>query len=210
LDLLRRKERCRPPERHGDEGNRHGRRRAAISTVVTVGAMRAAVRTAYGPPEVVHITDVPAPEVGPGDVRIAVHATTVNRTDCGTRAAHPFFIRVLTGLVRPRATILGNEFAGVVESVGPRVTRFAVGDSVFGYSPRFGAHAELLSISEDGPVAPIPGGLSFEDVAPSTEGAHYALSIIRKAGINGDQCSPGRYRWLSGSSSRVPTVPDPH
>ena len=56
------------------------------------------MRTTYGPPEVVHLTDVPAPEVGPGDLRVAVHATTVNRTDCGARAGHPFFIRALTGL----------------------------------------------------------------------------------------------------------------
>jgi len=120
-------------------------------------------------------------------VRVAVNATTVNRTDCGARAAKPFFIRALTGLLRPRATILGNEFAGVVESVGPRVTRFAVGDRVFGYSRRFGAHAELLSIPPDGLVALVPAGLSFADVVPGTEGAHYALSIIRKAGISGGQ-----------------------
>jgi len=145
------------------------------------------VRTTYGPPEVVHLTDVPAPEVGPGDVRVAVHATTVNRTDCGVRAGHPFFIRAFTGLFRPRATVLGNEFAGVVESVGPGVTRFSAGERVFGYSPRFGAHADLLSISQDGLVAAVPAGLSFEDVAPATEGAHYALSIIRKAGISGGQ-----------------------
>ena len=145
------------------------------------------MRTTYGPPEIVHLTDVPAPGVGPGDVRVAVHATTVNRSDCGVRAGHPFFIRALTGLFRPRATVLGNEFAGVVESVGPGVTRFSAGDRVFGYSPRFGAHAELLSISQDGLVAAVPAGLSFEDVAPATEGAHYALSIIRKAGISGGQ-----------------------
>lgn len=145
------------------------------------------MRTRYGPPEVVHITDVPAPEVGPSDVRIAVHATTVNRTDCGIRAAKPFFVRALTGVFRPRAMILGNEFAGIVESVGPSVTRFSTGDRVFGYSPRFGAHAELVSMSEDGLVATVPAGLSFEDVAPGTEGAHYALSIIRKAGISGGQ-----------------------
>jgi NADPH:quinone reductase-like Zn-dependent oxidoreductase len=149
--------------------------------------MRAAVRTTYGPPEVVHITDVRAPGVGPGDLRVAVYSTTVNRTDCGIRAAKPFFIRALTGLVRPRATILGNEFAGVVESVGPSVTRFSQGDRVFGYSPRFGAHAELVSIPEDGLVATIPTGLSFEDVVAGTEGAHYALSIIRKAGISSGQ-----------------------
>ena len=149
--------------------------------------MRAAVRTRYGPPEVVRLADVPAPVAGPKELRVAVHATTVNRTDCGTLAARPFFIRAFTGLVRPRARILGNEFAGVVEAVGPGVTRFAEGDRVFGYCPRFGAHAELLCVPEHGMVAPIPAGLSFGEVAPGIEGAHYALSIIRKAGIRGGQ-----------------------
>jgi NADPH:quinone reductase-like Zn-dependent oxidoreductase len=120
-------------------------------------------------------------------VRVAVHATTVNRTDCGVRAAKPFFIRALTGPFRPRAMVLGNEFSGVVESVGPGVRRFSAGDPVFGYSPRFGAHAELVSISQDGPVAVIPAGLPFGDVAPAAEGAHYAFSIIRKVGISGGQ-----------------------
>jgi len=67
------------------------------------------------------------------------------------------------------------------------VTRFSAGDRVFGYSPRFGAHAEPLSIAQDGLVAAVPAGWSFEDVAGATEGAHYALSIIRKAGISGGQ-----------------------
>jgi NADPH:quinone reductase-like Zn-dependent oxidoreductase len=123
----------------------------------------------------------------PATCGVAVHAATVNRTDCGTRAAKPFFIRAFTGIFRPRTMILGNEFAGVVESVGPMVTRFSAGDRVFGYSPRFGAHAELVSISEDGPIAAVPAGRSFEDVAPGTEGAHYALSMIRKAGISAGQ-----------------------
>jgi NADPH:quinone reductase-like Zn-dependent oxidoreductase len=78
--------------------------------------MRAAVRTADGPPEAVRITEVPAPVVGSGDVLVRVYVSTVNRTDCSIRAGKPFFIRALTGLVRPRARILGTEFAGVVES----------------------------------------------------------------------------------------------
>lgn len=149
--------------------------------------MKAAVRMRYGSPEVVEISDVPVPEVEPDEVRVAVHATTVNRTDCGVRAAKPFFIRAFTGLLRPRETILGNEFAGTVDSVGTGVTRFSPGDRVFGYSPRFGAHAEFLSVSEQGPIAAVPPGLSFEEVAPSTEGAHYALSAMWKAGIRGGQ-----------------------
>ena len=141
----------------------------------------------YGAPEVVHVAEVGVPVVGARDVRVAVHATTVNRTDCGFRAGKPFFVRAFTGPLRPRARILGNEFAGVVESVGEAVTRFSVGDRVFGYSGRFGAHAELLLVPEEGLIAPVPAGLSFRDVAAGTEGAHYALSVIWKAGIRGGQ-----------------------
>ena len=65
---------------------------------------------------------------------VKVHATTVNRTDCGFRAAKPFFVRFFSGLLRPKATILGSEFAGVVEAVGRGVTSFEVGDEVFGFS----------------------------------------------------------------------------
>ena len=90
--------------------------------------MKAAVSTRYGPPKVVRIVDVPVPAVGDRDVLVRVHVTTVNRTDCGFRAAHPFFIRLFTGLVRPRRAILGTEFAGTVEAVGTSVTSFAVDD----------------------------------------------------------------------------------
>jgi NADPH:quinone reductase-like Zn-dependent oxidoreductase len=102
---------------------------------------------------------LPATVLGPKELRVAVHATTVNRTGCGTLAAKPFFIRAFTGLVHPRATILGNEFAGVVDAVGPGVTSFSEGTLVFGYSPRFGAYAELVCVPEHGMVAPIPAGL---------------------------------------------------
>jgi NADPH:quinone reductase-like Zn-dependent oxidoreductase len=95
--------------------------------------MRAAVRTSYGPPDVVRIAEVDKPTPKDNQVLVKVHATTVNRTDCGFRAGKPFFVRALTGLPRPRVTVLGTEFAGTVEAVGHSVTSFAVGDRVFGF-----------------------------------------------------------------------------
>ena len=86
--------------------------------------MKAAVLTRYGPPEVVRIAEVDKPAVGDHEVLVKVHVATVNRTDCGFRSAKPFFVRILTGLVRPRRTVLGCEFAGVVEAVGGGVTSF--------------------------------------------------------------------------------------
>jgi NADPH:quinone reductase-like Zn-dependent oxidoreductase len=150
--------------------------------------MRAAVHTSYGPPDVVRIAEVDKPTAEDNQVLVKVHATTVNRTDSGFRAGKPFIVRLITGLVRPKVTVLGNEFAGTVEAVGRGVTSFAVGDRVFGYSglqhgSRFGAHAEYLAMPEDGSLATMPANVTYEQAAPSTEGAHYALSMIRTAKI---------------------------
>ncbi len=146
------------------------------------------MHTRYGAPDVVRIQEIEAPVPMANEVLVRIHATTVNRTDCGYRAAKPFITRFVTGLRRPRVTIMGTEFAGVVEAVGGGVTTFVIGDGVFGYSEgRFGCHAELLTVPEDGSIATIPANLTFVEAAPGTEGAHYALSFIRKAKIREGQ-----------------------
>ena len=141
--------------------------------------------TRYGPPDVVRVVDgVPEPPVGPGDLLVRVHATTVNRTDCAYRRAYPFVIRAVSGWRGPKAPVWGTEYAGVVERVGPQVTRFVPGDRVFGYAEgRFGAHAELVAVSESSFVARVPDGVDLHHAAAATEGSHYALSSIRRAGV---------------------------
>jgi NADPH:quinone reductase-like Zn-dependent oxidoreductase len=80
--------------------------------------------------------------------------------------------------------VLGNEFAGEVEAVGRGVTSFTVGDRVFGFEgSRFGAHAEYLAVPEDGFLATVPAGLTYEEVAPSTEGSLYAQTLIGSAKV---------------------------
>ena len=146
--------------------------------------MRAAVHVRYGPPDVVRIADVAKPTAGDHEVLVRVHATTVNRTDCGFLSGKPWFVRFFSGIRRPKATVLGCEFAGVVEAIGRGVTAFAVGDHVFGFSEwRFGGQAEYLTMPEDGPIATMPANVTFEEAACSTEGSHYALSMITKAKI---------------------------
>jgi NADPH:quinone reductase-like Zn-dependent oxidoreductase len=150
--------------------------------------VRAAVRTRYGPPDVVRIEEVEKPTPQEDEVLVKVHATTVNRTDCGVRAAKPAILRLLLGLRKPRRTIIGTEFAGVVEAVGSGVTSLKVGDRIFGYDERaFGAHAEYKSMRSDGALAAIPPNVSYEEAAPATEGSHYALGFIRKARIQKGQ-----------------------
>ena len=150
--------------------------------------MKAAVHTRYGPPDVVRISELDKPSATDNEVLVKVHATTVNRTDSGLRAAKPFINRLFTGLRRPRVTVLGNEFAGEVEAVGRGVTSFKVGDRVFGYNgTRFGAHAEYVAMPQDGSLATMPANVTYEEAAASTEGSHYALSLIRKAKIRSGQ-----------------------
>ena len=175
--------------------------------------MKAAVHTSYGPPNVVRISAVEKPTPKDNQVLVKVHATTVNRTDCGFRAGRPFFVRALTGLPRPRVTVLGTEFAGTVEAVGRDVTSFRVGERVFGFKGLpFGAHAEYMRIPEDGFLATMPARLSFEEAAPSTEGSHYALALIRKAKVRSGQdvlvyglLAPLGRRPSSCSSTSAPT-----
>lgn len=133
----------------------------------------------------VQISQVERPVPGDRELLVKVHATTVNRTDCHYRAGKPWIMRPLvSGLARPRAAVLGNEFAGRVVAAGSSVTSFRIGDRVFGYTEGpFGAHAEYLVIAEDGRVAVMPPNLDYERAAPGTEGAHYALSHIRRAKI---------------------------
>ncbi len=172
--------------------------------------MKAAVLTQYGLPEVVRVTEVDTPVPKDDEVLVKVHATTVNRTDCGFRAGKPFITRffagerILAGLIRPNITVLGTEFAGEVQAVGSGVAAFKVGDRVFGYSGRtFGAHAEYMTIRESGSLTTIPTNMTFDEAAPGTEGSHYALSLIKGAKIREDRVS-----WSTGQpvpSGRPPS-----
>ena len=150
--------------------------------------MKAIVYTKYGPPEVLKLKEVAKPAPKDNEVLIKVHATTVNRTDCATRKAEPFFARFFTGLIRPKKKILGTEFAGEIEAVGKDVTSFKVGDKVFGFSgSNFGAHAEYMIMPKEGFLTTMPANITYKEAAPSTEGAYYAHSFIRNSKIKSGQ-----------------------
>ncbi|HSO86332.1 MAG TPA: NAD(P)-dependent alcohol dehydrogenase [Draconibacterium sp.] len=150
--------------------------------------MKAAIHTRYGPPEVLQLAEISKPAPKDNEVLIKIHATTVNRTDCGFRSAEYFISRFFSGLFKPKNQILGNEFAGIIESTGKNVTGFHLGDKVFGYNDiTFGAHAEYMIMPENGAMSTIPAGLTFEEAACITEGGHYALCDIRAAKVKAGQ-----------------------
>lgn len=143
--------------------------------------MKASFHTKYGPPEVLQIVEVNKPIPKDDEVLIKIHATTVNRTDCGFRQPEYFFVRFFSGVFKPKINILGTEFAGTVEAIGKNVTLFKVGDSVFGLNTfKFGTHAEYVCIPEHRSIALKPENMSFEEAAAICDGLMLAINYIRK------------------------------
>ncbi len=159
--------------------------------------MKAVVYDRYGPPEVLRIADVERPVPKEDEVRIKVHATTVNRLDVHTREANrssglgfSVLSRLVSGLRRPRRRILGSEFAGEVEAAGAAVKELAVG-----------AHAEFMCMRESARIAHMPAGMTFGEAAPITDGALNALTCLTAADLK-----KGRRILIYGASGAIGTA----
>jgi len=156
--------------------------------------MKAVIRIQYGSPQVLSVKEVPIPKPGNREILVRVHAATVNRTDCAILSGKPFIMHFFTGLFTPRLKTTGTDFSGKVEAAGKHVSRFKVGDKVWGFKG-FGlkSHAEYISISEESPVLIMPANITYEEAAASAEGAYYALDAVnmlhpkagQKALVNG-------------------------
>jgi NADPH:quinone reductase-like Zn-dependent oxidoreductase len=150
--------------------------------------MKAIVHTKYGSPDVLRLVEVERPVPKDDEVLIRVRATTVNRTDCGFLRAEPFFVRVVSGLLRPKATILGSELAGEVEAAGKHVTSFKQGDQVFGLTGlHFGAHADYVCLPEEAAIAKMPANMDHEEAAAVCDGAMLAIAFIRRTSLREGQ-----------------------
>ncbi|MCB0829490.1 MAG: NAD(P)-dependent alcohol dehydrogenase, partial [Solirubrobacterales bacterium] len=169
--------------------------------------MRAASYEEYGPPEVVHITELPAPDPGKGEVLVRVKSTAVTVADARIRAARfpiGFVVpaRLTFGLRRPRRHVLGSSFSGTVESVGSEVEGFAPGDEVCGMNGiRMGAHAEQVSVPAKNLVRK-PSSVLHADAAGILFGGTTALYFLRDLG----QLEPGQSVLVNGASGSVGTA----
>lgn len=164
--------------------------------------MRAAMRDTYGPPEVVEVrvVDRPIPE---GDqVLVRVHVAAVNRADLDGILPRWQFIRLFAGLRVPKVKAVGLDVAGVVERVGPGVTRFKPGDRVFAdlFSYGSGAFAEYACAPEAA-FLPIPDGMSLEVAATLPHSAVLALQALRTR--DGRTIRPGDKVLIDGASGNV-------
>lgn len=150
--------------------------------------MKAIVYTKYGLPDVLQLKEVSKPVPDDNEVLIKICATTVNRTDCATVRAIPFFMRLFTGIFGPKKQVPGTDFAGIIEAAGKNVTTFKVGDKVFGFDDQgSGSHAQYMTIREDKGLATMPGNVTFEQATASTEGTHYAYNFIKKVDLKAGQ-----------------------
>jgi NADPH:quinone reductase-like Zn-dependent oxidoreductase len=150
--------------------------------------MKAIIHKKYGPPGVAYLTEIEKPMPKSNELLIKVYASTVNRTDAGLRSAEYFISRFFTGLFKPKNQVLGSEFSGIIEACGDDVLDFKVGDQVFGFNDKtFGGHAEYLTIPYTAAIATLPNNIDTHEGASITEGAHYALNIIRSAKVKSGQ-----------------------
>lgn len=171
--------------------------------------MKAVICTKYGPPEVLQIKETEKPVPGENEILVKVYATTVSAADFRVRSFTvpiSFWLpaRFALGLTKPRNSVLGMDFAGVVEAVGKDVTKYKVGDPVFGLmGHQFGCYAQYLCLSEDWKLVGIaskPANLNFEEAAAIPFGGLTALYFLREANIQ-----KGQKVLITGASGSVGT-----
>ena len=161
--------------------------------------MKAIVYRCYGSPDVLKVEDIEKPTPADDEVLVRVHAASVNPLDWHYMRGSPYIMRLGTGIGSPDETRLGVDYAGTVEAIGSKVTRFKPGDAVFG--GRTGAFAEYVTVREGRALAMKPANVSFEQAAAVGIAGVTALQALRDHG----KLEPGQKVLINGASGGVGT-----
>jgi NADPH:quinone reductase-like Zn-dependent oxidoreductase len=172
---------------------------AAFTAEVSGDSMRAVVVRCYGVPQAARLERVAKPVPGDGQVLIKVRASSVNPVEWYRMSGQPLLLRVPDGIGSPKNNRVGYDLAGVIEAVGPNVTRFKVGDEIFGGAGA--ALAEYTLARETGAIVLKPANLSFEEAAAIPIAAVTALQGLRDNGL----VKPGHKVLINGASGGVGT-----
>lgn len=169
---------------------------SSATTAAGTTTMRAVVQDRYGTSEVWRLDRVPRPEISDGQVLVRVAAAGLDRGTQHLMNGMPYVMRLGFGMRGPKNPVPGRDVAGTVEAVGRGVTRFAVGDEVYGVAP--GSFAEYAVAPED-KLAPKPSSLSFAQAAVVPISAGTALQALQDAG----QVRAGQSVLVLGASGGV-------
>ena len=158
--------------------------------------MKAITRVVYGPAESLTFDEVPTPEVGETEVLVQVRASSVNPYDWHLLRGEPYLLRLSAGFRRPKVHDMGIDVAGTVSAVGTKVTRFQIGDDIFGLAK--GAFAEYALANEER-LAAKPDALTFEFAASVPCAGNTALVAVRDKG----EVGAGMTVLVNGASGGV-------
>jgi NADPH:quinone reductase-like Zn-dependent oxidoreductase len=162
--------------------------------------MKAAIFKSYGDPEMVHIEEVSKPIVKSNQVLIKVRASTVNSGDARLRRADPWLVRLMYGFFKPKFPILGVVFAGEIVEIGEQVSKYKIGQRLYGLNDNFlGGHAQFMAINEENAMGVIPEQMSYEHAAALPFGATTALSFLEGIALEGKSV------LINGASGSVGT-----
>ena len=165
--------------------------------------MKAIVATKYGGPEVLQVQEIEKPIPKPHEVLVKVFVASVTRADTMIRTGKPYIGRLIVGLTKPKHPVTGTGFAGVISQVGENVTKFKVGDKVFGETTTgFGTHAEYVAVNEDGVIARKPDFLTFQEAATLADGPLTSMNFLK----NVAQLLPGQKILINGASGSLGTA----
>ncbi len=145
--------------------------------------MKAVLVTRYGKSDVLSIKEVKTPSPKNNEVLIKIYSAALNSTDPVFRKGKPYISRIFTGLLKPKYSIPGDVLAGEVISRGNDVSKFEIGDRVYGYTTEtLGAHAEYKCLPESAPIIKIPANIKYDEAAGIVDGGHTALVFLKEMG----------------------------
>jgi NADPH:quinone reductase-like Zn-dependent oxidoreductase len=168
----------------------------AALAVTAARTMRAIVQDGYGPTDVLRLARIAPPQIADREVLVRVHAAGLDRGTWHLMTGRPYLLRLIAGVRGPRQPVAGLDVAGTVVAAGPGVTRFSVGDEVFGFGR--GTFAEYTAARQD-KLARKPANLTFEQAAVVPVSAVTALNALTDAG----HVQTGQKVLITGASGGV-------
>lgn len=164
--------------------------------------MKAIVVSKYGKADVMNVVERETPKIGESDVLIRVMATSISPVDIAFRMGKPVISRLFTGFNKPKHEIPGDIVAGIVEKIGTSVTRFEIGDRVFGHAGmNFGAQGQFLALDEKEAIVKMPNEMLFEEAAAFAYSGMTAMPFLEEQ----YEITPDTSVLINGASGAIGT-----